>query len=103
MRHLGHDWAIIEVDKPFIFDENVAPICLPSRRKIVQPVLTATSWGRPSAFNESEPKLREIPMLHDPTCKPPWADEMPSKVPDYLCAKSFNQFDYSSKRTCHVR
>lgn len=96
----GHDWAIIEVDRPFKFDENVAPICLPKRRRQqVHPLLTAVSWGRPSAFNDSDPIVREIPMFHDPTCTTPWGDEMPSKVPDYLCAKSLNPFDYMSKRT----
>lgn len=100
----GHDWAIIEVDKPFVFNEYVSPICLPRRRrKVVQPILTAVSWGRPTAFNESDAGVREIPMLHDPNCMPPWADEMPSKVSDYLCAKSLSPFDYYSKRTCHVK
>lgn len=41
-------------------------------------------------------------MLHDPSCVTPWGDEMPSKVGDYLCARSLDPFDYASKRTCHV-
>ncbi|KAI6190556.1 Peptidase S1 domain-containing protein [Aphelenchoides bicaudatus] len=97
----GHDWAIIEVDKPIVFDESVSPICLPfKRRNNVRPILTAVSWGRSSFFNESEAEMREIPMAYDPSCSAPWGDEMPTKN-DYLCAKSVDPSNYASKRTCH--
>lgn len=41
-------------------------------------------------------------MRYDPGCDAPWSDEMPTKVDDYLCAKSFDPNNWSSKRTCHV-
>jgi hypothetical protein len=43
----GHDWAILELDKPLVFDENVAPACLPNKTTAISKNLLAVSWGRP--------------------------------------------------------
>lgn len=42
----GHDWAIIEVEKPFVFTNKVQPICLPLRNEELQSVLMIVGWGR---------------------------------------------------------
>lgn len=48
----GHDWAIIEVDKPMNFTENIVPICLPDNTTEVEPRLITVSWGRPKCMKE---------------------------------------------------
>uniref|UniRef100_A0A1I7RT28 Peptidase S1 domain-containing protein n=1 Tax=Bursaphelenchus xylophilus TaxID=6326 RepID=A0A1I7RT28_BURXY len=97
----GHDWAIIELEEPIEFDNYTSPICLPFPGQPVQPVVTAISWGRTSIYYESDPLIREIPMQSDPSCSAPWSDQMPTKVMDYLCAKSLDPGNWNSKRTCH--
>jgi hypothetical protein len=97
----GHDWAIVEVDKPIQFDDRVRPLCLPYANQQIHDFLTAVGWGKAHAFTEGDPLIREIRMLYDRTCKAPWADAMPTDVPDYVCAKSLNPRDYFSARTCH--
>ena len=115
----GHDWAIIELDRPVAFDENVAPICLPRPATRMSSILVAASYGRASgsfarraracdrrqtpfaAFEESAPLIRTIPMRHDAKCDAPWSDFMPTRN-DYVCTKSLKPHDPNSKRTCHV-
>ncbi|CAD5225233.1 unnamed protein product [Bursaphelenchus okinawaensis] len=97
----GHDWAIIELDEPIQFDNYTLPICLPFPSQPVQQVVTAISWGRTSIYYESDPLIREIPMQTDVSCSAPWSDQMPTKVMDYLCAKSLSPANWNSKRTCH--
>uniref|UniRef100_A0A914YA42 Peptidase S1 domain-containing protein n=2 Tax=Panagrolaimus superbus TaxID=310955 RepID=A0A914YA42_9BILA len=52
-------------------------------------------------FYESDPFIHEITMAHDPKCHPPWSDTMPSKLSDFICAKSLNPRSPTSLRTCH--
>lgn len=42
----GHDWAIIEVEKPIEFNINVRPICLPKPYQEIYEGLIVPSWGR---------------------------------------------------------
>ncbi|KAK0412961.1 hypothetical protein QR680_006509 [Steinernema hermaphroditum] len=97
----GHDWAIIELEDPIEFSELVAPICLPYPDESVQRYLTVSGWGRTNVFNDSDPFIRRWQMEHDPNCKAPWSDKMPTRVEDYLCTKSLDPKNYLSMRTCH--
>lgn len=97
----GHDWAIIEVEDEIIFSNNVRPICLPYPGQYFQNYLTIFGWGRTNTFYESSPYLREIPMVLDRNCDPPWSDKMPNLVEDYVCTKAMNTTDYNSPRTCY--
>jgi hypothetical protein len=45
----GHDWAIMELEEPLKFDENVVPICLPGNSTTLQSNLIAVSYGRPKS------------------------------------------------------
>ncbi|VBB33666.1 unnamed protein product, partial [Acanthocheilonema viteae] len=42
----GHDWAIIEVEQPFVFTDKVRPICLPLKNEKLQNILMIFGWGR---------------------------------------------------------
>uniref|UniRef100_A0A914CHN0 Peptidase S1 domain-containing protein n=1 Tax=Acrobeloides nanus TaxID=290746 RepID=A0A914CHN0_9BILA len=42
----GHDWAIIEVAEPIVFNEKVRPICLPSQGQQIESELMVVGWGR---------------------------------------------------------
>uniref|UniRef100_A0AC34GVQ6 Peptidase S1 domain-containing protein n=1 Tax=Panagrolaimus sp. ES5 TaxID=591445 RepID=A0AC34GVQ6_9BILA len=97
----GHDWAIVELEKPLTFDANIQPICLPFINQPINPLFTVYSWGKRDIFYESDPIIHEITMAHDPKCHPPWSDTMPSKMPDYICGKSLNPRSPTSLRTCH--
>uniref|UniRef100_A0A915B2T8 Peptidase S1 domain-containing protein n=1 Tax=Parascaris univalens TaxID=6257 RepID=A0A915B2T8_PARUN len=97
----GHDWAIVELERPLIFTSKVRPICLPRPDQDVQELLTIFGWGRTNVFNESHPYLRETPMRRDPDCRAPWSDDMPTKAYDYVCTKSLRPDDYEAPRTCH--
>ncbi|KAI1712232.1 trypsin domain-containing protein [Ditylenchus destructor] len=101
----GHDWAIIEVAERIEFSDTVRPICLPSlelTNLLDGDRFMIVGWGRPTVFGASDPLIKEIPMLHDPKCEAPLSDFMPSKNPDYLCAKALNPRNDDSPRTCHV-
>ncbi|KAI6177927.1 Peptidase S1 domain-containing protein [Aphelenchoides fujianensis] len=96
----GHDWAIVEVDRPLVFDERIAPICLPRPAVRIADRLTAVSWGRPAVYISSGPLVREIPLRYDPTCTAPSDDFMPTKVEDFLCATAWSP-RRRSQRICH--
>ncbi|KAI1724041.1 trypsin domain-containing protein [Ditylenchus destructor] len=100
----GHDWAIIEVAERIEFSDTVRPICLPSLELtslLDGDRFMIVGWGRPTVFGASDPLIKEIPMVHDPKCEAPLSDFMPSKNPDYLCAKALNPRNDDSPRTCH--
>ncbi|KAI6200252.1 Peptidase S1 domain-containing protein [Aphelenchoides besseyi] len=97
----GHDWAIIELEEPITFNDYVSPICLPFARQPIRPILTAAGWGRPSAFENTDPRINEKLMRHDETCTAPITDLMPTRSEDYLCAKSLDPTNPLSSRVCH--
>uniref|UniRef100_A0A7E4ZUE9 Peptidase S1 domain-containing protein n=1 Tax=Panagrellus redivivus TaxID=6233 RepID=A0A7E4ZUE9_PANRE len=98
----GHDWAILELTTPIQFQTgHIAPICLPFHQQSIANDLTIFSWGRRDVFLDSDPLIHEIQMAHDPLCKPPWSDTMPTKKRDYICAKSYVPTNPNSARTCH--
>lgn len=101
----GHDWAIVELQERIQFSTRVQPICLPLKGHPEVPngqVLTVTSWGRPDAIHRGDALIREIPMRYNAECTGrPWADNMPTQVEDYLCAKALDPSDYRTRRTCH--
>lgn len=47
----GHDWAIIELDKPIQFDDRVRPICLPYVGHLIHRQLKAVGWGKAHGLN----------------------------------------------------
>ncbi|VDK25838.1 unnamed protein product [Anisakis simplex] len=97
----GHDWAIVQLQRPLIFNDTVLPICLPVPGQPIQEFLTIFGWGRSNVFYDSGPLLRETPMRLDRKCRAPWSDDMPTNVSDYICTKSLRPDDYESARTCH--
>ncbi|CAD6187056.1 unnamed protein product [Caenorhabditis auriculariae] len=100
--HGGHDWAIVEVEEPMIFSDDVIPICLPTPNMKLKEILTVPGWGRGYIFNQSGPLVHETPMELDPHCKKrPWSDRLPIQADDFLCATSIFPKDYFAPRTCH--
>ncbi|KAE9548915.1 hypothetical protein FO519_007879 [Halicephalobus sp. NKZ332] len=97
----GHDWAIVELKNPLTFDSKIQPICLPFLNQGVNDGLTVVSWGKRNIFDDAGPLLHKIPMQHNPSCTPPWSDEMPTNLPDYVCAKAIDPSNPDSPRTCH--
>ncbi|MFH4975986.1 hypothetical protein AB6A40_002695 [Gnathostoma spinigerum] len=97
----GHDWAVIEVRNPIRFGTFTRPICLPEISQAIQRKLMVFGWGRKNVFFEADPYIREIPMLHDAFCSPPWSDKMPTDVDDYICTVAVSPTDYTTPRTCY--
>uniref|UniRef100_A0A915PV68 Peptidase S1 domain-containing protein n=1 Tax=Setaria digitata TaxID=48799 RepID=A0A915PV68_9BILA len=97
----GHDWAIIEVEEPFGFNDKIRPICLPEENENLQNVLMIFGWGRQNSFSEGSPLLHEIPMQLDVNCRPSLSDRMPTKVDDYICMKSLNPKYADTPRICY--
>lgn len=46
--------------------------------------------------------IREIPLIRDSNCTPTPGDLMPTRVNDYLCARSLEPFNRNTVRICHV-
>ncbi|MCP9262523.1 BMA-TRY-4, isoform c [Dirofilaria immitis] len=99
----GHDWAIIEVEEPFIFTDKVRPICLPLKNEKLRNILMIFGWGRKHSFDDGSPLIHETPMQLDVHCRATWSDNMPTNVNDYICMKSLNPKYYDTPRTCYVR
>ncbi|CAG9533768.1 unnamed protein product [Cercopithifilaria johnstoni] len=97
----GHDWAIIEVEQPFIFTDRVRPICLPLKNEKLQDILMIFGWGRKNVFSSGSPLIHEIPMKLDVNCQASWSDTMPTKIDDYICMKSLDPKHYDTPRTCY--
>ncbi|KAM3717704.1 Transmembrane protease serine [Dirofilaria immitis] len=97
----GHDWAIIEVEEPFIFTDKVRPICLPLKNEKLRNILMIFGWGRKHSFDDGSPLIHETPMQLDVHCRATWSDNMPTNVNDYICMKSLNPKYYDTPRTCY--
>ncbi|KAK6107615.1 Trypsin family protein [Brugia pahangi] len=97
----GHDWAIIEVEQPFVFTDKIKPICLPLKNEKLQNILMIFGWGRKNSFSDGSPLIHEIPMQLDTNCKASWSDIMPTKVHDYICMKSLNPKYVNTPRICY--
>ncbi|CAJ0961741.1 unnamed protein product, partial [Mesorhabditis belari] len=97
----GHDWAIIELEKPIVWNNHTKPICLPNRNLYLDQILSVSGWGRASAFVDGNPYIRETPMYLNRECSRPWSDTLPNDAEDYLCANSVDMRNYTAPRTCH--
>ncbi|KAL3985237.1 Trypsin family protein [Acanthocheilonema viteae] len=97
----GHDWAIIEVEQPFVFTDKVRPICLPLKNEKLQNILMIFGWGRQNPFSDGSPLIHEIPMQLDMNCQASRSDTMPTKVDDYICMKSLHPKYFDTPRVCY--
>jgi len=97
----GHDWAIIEVEQPIVFDAGIRPICLPPRNPKIDRQLFIFGWGRENSLFDGSPLLRHTPMNVDARCEAPWSDHLPTNVDDYICLQSINPKNDETPRACH--
>lgn len=66
----ANDIALIKVDKPFVFTNVVAPVCLPYSYERFQGRATVSGWGRVSETGPSPSALQTvtIPLIDQNTC-----------------------------------